>query len=165
MTLEPPDPTSELQGEKASFKSLLEKDLAIHSRWKKRWGILLIASLAFLGWFVPFIPALYFSSISVKRLDAKGKPIDVDVGPSTKNWVPISKVSRHVVNAVVVAEDGKFYKHHGFDFEAIAKAIELNRKKGRYVRGASTISQQVVKMAFLSREKTIVRKVREARQN
>jgi hypothetical protein len=63
---------------------------------------------------------------------------------------------------VVVAEDAKFYQHFGFDFEAIGKAIELNRKKGRYVRGASTISQQLVKIAFLSREKTIIRKIREA---
>lgn len=150
------------QEDKASLKSFLDADASAHGVRKKRWIIIGVLGLVFLGWFIPFIPALYFSSISVRRLDAKGKPIDVDVGPATKNWIPIDKVSRHVVNAVVVAEDSKFYQHHGFDFQAIAKAIELNRKKGRYVRGGSTISQQVVKMAFLSREKTIIRKVREA---
>ena len=132
-------------------------------RWyrRRRYWVLL-AVVIFLIWFVPFVPALFFSTITVTRLDARGYPIDVDVGPGTKQWVDIEKVSRHLVNAVIVAEDAKFYRHHGFDFQAIAKAIELNRKKGRYVRGASTISQQVVKIAFLSREKTIVRKIREA---
>ncbi len=113
-------------------------------------------------WFVPFVPALFFNTIAVTRLDAKGQVINIDVGPGTKQWVSIDKVSRHVVNSIVVAEDGKFYQHNGFDFDAIEKAIEINKKKGRYVRGASTISQQVIKMTFLSREKTIVRKLREA---
>ncbi len=132
-------------------------------RWyrRRRYWVLLAVAI-FLIWFVPFVPALFFSTITVTRLDARGYPIEVDVGPGTKQWVDIEKVSRHLVNAVIVAEDAKFYRHTGFDFQAIAKAIELNRKKGRYVRGASTISQQVVKIAFLSREKTIVRKVREA---
>lgn len=132
-------------------------------RWyrRRRYWVLFVVVI-FLIWFVPFVPALFLSTITVTRLDARGYPIEVDVGRGTKQWVDIEKVSRHLVNAVIVAEDAKFYRHHGFDFQAIAKAIELNRKKGRYVRGASTISQQVVKIAFLSREKTIVRKVREA---
>lgn len=132
-------------------------------RWYRRRGFLFfILACAFLVWFIPFVPALYLPSITVTRLDAKGKSIDVSVGPNTKNWIGIEKVSRHVVNAVVVAEDAKFYQHMGFDFEAISNAIEVNRKRGRYARGGSTISQQVVKIAFLSREKTIIRKAREA---
>lgn len=132
-------------------------------RWYRRRGAFVVCGLLlFIIWFVPFVPSLLRSTITVTRLDAKGKPIEVEVGPGTKQWISIKKVSRHMVNAVVVSEDAKFYQHYGFDFESIAKAIELNRKKGRYVRGASTISQQVVKIAFLSREKTIVRKIREA---
>lgn len=144
------------------LSELADQD-GISRRWHHRRVFLfgLIGVLFFL-WFVPFIPALFLPSITVTRLDAKGKPIDVEVGPGTKNWISIEKVSRHFVHAVVVAEDAKFYHHFGFDFESISKAIELNRKKGRYVRGASTISQQLVKMAFLSREKTITRKIREA---
>jgi monofunctional biosynthetic peptidoglycan transglycosylase len=145
-----------------SLKHLLDADRAVHGSWRKRFFIFLAISLVFLAWFVPFIPALYLGTITVKRLDAKGKLIDSEVGPSTPQWISINKVSRHIINAVIVAEDGKFYHHHGFDFEAISKAIDLNRRRGKYVRGASTISQQVVKMAFLSREKTIIRKLREA---
>lgn len=141
----------------------LEQQDRFSRRWYHRRGVfyVLITGL-FIFWFVPFVPALFFPTITVTRLDASGKPIDVEVGPDTKNWISIKKVSRHFVHAVVVAEDAKFYQHFGFDFESIWKAIELNRKKGRYVRGASTISQQLVKIAFLSREKTIIRKVREA---
>lgn len=119
--------------------------------------------ICFFIWFVPWAPLLLYSgSIEVTRLDAKGKPIVTEVGPSTKQWVSIKGVSRHLLNAIVVSEDSKFYSHNGFDFEAIHKAYELNRKKGKFVRGGSTISQQVVKMAFLSREKTYTRKLREA---
>lgn len=121
-----------------------------------------VGVLVFLIWFIPWIPLLYSNSITVTRLDAKGKPIQVEVGPKTKQWVKIESVSKHLLNAIVVAEDGKFYQHHGFDFEAIRKAYELNRKRGRFARGGSTISQQVVKMVFLSREKTYIRKLREA---
>ena len=148
--------------ENADLSGLLRLDKASLAHRRRRLTVVFVILMGLVLWFVPFVPALYFSTISVTRLDAKGKVINVDVGPGTKQWISVKHVSRHVVNAVVAAEDGKFYSHHGFDFEAIQKAIDLNRKKGRYVRGASTISQQVVKMAFLSREKTIVRKLREA---
>jgi len=131
--------------------------------YKRPWFLgVCIVFFIFTLWFVPWIPRLFLPSISVTRLDAKGKPIVIEVGPSTKQWVPIEKVSKHVVHAIVVAEDGKFYQHHGFDFEAMRKAYSVNQKTGRFVRGGSTISQQVVKMTFLSREKTYVRKFREA---
>jgi len=155
-------PSSLPHTDDSSLKHLLDSDRAAHRSGRRRILIVTVLILIFLAWFIPFIPALYFGSISVKRLDAKGKVTDSEVGPATQQWVPIKKVSRHVINAIIVAEDSKFYQHHGFDFEAIAKAIDLNRKRGRYVRGASTISQQVVKMAFLSREKTLIRKFREA---
>lgn len=131
--------------------------------WYQRYTTwITVGVLVFLIWFIPWIPALYYSSITITRLDAKGKPVQVEVGPKTKQWVKIDSVSKHLLNAIVVAEDGKFYTHHGFDFQAIRKAYELNKKRGRFARGGSTISQQVVKMVFLSREKTYIRKIREA---
>ncbi len=64
------------------------------------------------------------------------------------DWVPIEDISRHMQLAVITSEDQNFQKHNGFDMEAIEKAIEDN-KKGKRVRGASTISQQTAKNAFL----------------
>lgn len=66
----------------------------------------------------------------------------------TKDWEPLSRIDRNMVSAVIAAEDGKFCTHHGFDYEAIQKAIEKNARGGR-IRGGSTISQQTAKNVFL----------------
>jgi monofunctional biosynthetic peptidoglycan transglycosylase len=66
----------------------------------------------------------------------------------TKDWTPLSRIDRNMVAAAIAAEDGKFCQHHGFDTEAIEKAIERNAKGGR-IRGGSTISQQTAKNVFL----------------
>jgi monofunctional biosynthetic peptidoglycan transglycosylase len=63
--------------------------------------------------------------------------------------------------AVIVAEDERFYKHEGIDVKAIKNAIKYDLEKKSFARGASTITQQVAKNLFLSREKTITRKVKE----
>jgi monofunctional biosynthetic peptidoglycan transglycosylase len=78
-----------------------------------------------------------------------------------KEWVPIEQISDHLVLAVVCSEDNKFEEHNGFDFNAIEKVIEQNkklRKKGKPIKGASTISQQVAKNVFLYPSRSWVRK-------
>ncbi|RPF71965.1 monofunctional biosynthetic peptidoglycan transglycosylase [Aurantiacibacter spongiae] len=65
-----------------------------------------------------------------------------------KDWEPLSRIDRNMVSAVIAAEDGKFCSHDGFDREAIEQAIE-ERQAGKRERGASTISQQTAKNAFL----------------
>jgi monofunctional biosynthetic peptidoglycan transglycosylase len=77
-------------------------------------------------------------------------------------WVPYARISPHLKRAVVAAEDSRFVDHEGFDWEAIEKAAEKNRKKGRVVAGGSTISQQLAKNLFLSAERTPWRKGQEA---
>jgi monofunctional biosynthetic peptidoglycan transglycosylase len=77
-------------------------------------------------------------------------------------WVPYARISPHLKRAVVVAEDSRFVDHEGFDWDAIEKAAEKNRKKGRVVAGGSTISQQLAKNLFLSGERTPWRKGQEA---
>lgn len=74
-----------------------------------------------------------------------------------KDWEPLENISNKLQLAVVCAEDQKFLNHHGFDIEAIEKAIEHNQK-GKRVRGASTISQQTAKNVFLWEGRTWVRK-------
>lgn len=77
-------------------------------------------------------------------------------------WVPYERISTHLKRAIVVAEDARFVEHEGFDWEAIEKALEKNRRQGRIVAGASTISQQLAKNLFLSPERTPWRKGQEA---
>ncbi|APG60759.1 monofunctional biosynthetic peptidoglycan transglycosylase [Christiangramia salexigens] len=77
------------------------------------------------------------------------------------DWVPMDEISRHLQLAVISSEDQNFVNHKGFDFDAIEKAIE-NNKKGKRVRGASTISQQTAKNVFLWPERSWFRKGMEA---
>lgn len=75
--------------------------------------------------------------------------------------VPLFMIPKHVLRAVVVAEDSRFYQHKGFDKQAIRDAIEFNLSKGRIVYGASTISQQTVKNFFLTTSRNPLRKLHE----
>mgnify|MGYP005820424611 FL=1 len=77
------------------------------------------------------------------------------------DWIPIEEISKNLQLAVICSEDQNFENHSGFDLEAIQKAIE-NNKKGKRVRGASTISQQTAKNAFLWPGRNYVRKGLEA---
>jgi len=80
----------------------------------------------------------------------------------TQRWVPISQVSPLLIKAILIGEDDKFYQHEGFDYEAMEQAFEKNLKAGHFASGASTISQQLTKNLFLSPEKSLTRKVKEA---
>jgi monofunctional glycosyltransferase len=73
------------------------------------------------------------------------------------DWVPWSRISRNAAIAVIASEDQKFLRHDGFDFDAIGKAV-TEAQRGRRLRGASTISQQVAKNLFLWPGQSWVRK-------
>jgi monofunctional biosynthetic peptidoglycan transglycosylase len=77
-------------------------------------------------------------------------------------WVPYDRISTQLKRAIVAAEDARFAEHEGFDWDAIEKAMEKNRRKGKVVAGASTISQQLAKNLFLSADRTPWRKGQEA---
>ena len=82
----------------------------------------------------------------------------------TLRWsaVPLKEVPQHLLRAFVVAEDYRFYDHHGFDFEAIKEAMDRNMERHKVTHGASTISQQTVKNLFLSPSRSWLRKWHEA---
>jgi monofunctional biosynthetic peptidoglycan transglycosylase len=77
-------------------------------------------------------------------------------------WVPFSSISPYLIKAVLIAEDDKFWRHEGFDFEAIEKAIEKDIKHKKIKFGGSTISQQLAKNLYLSPSKDPIRKIKEA---
>jgi hypothetical protein len=93
----------------------------------------------------------------------KGKPMrSFMVGSSNPNYTPILSVAELLKSAVLTSEDGNFYSHSGFNEDAFKHAISANFKEGRFARGGSTISMQLVKNVFLTRNKTVARKVEEA---
>jgi monofunctional biosynthetic peptidoglycan transglycosylase len=77
------------------------------------------------------------------------------------DWEPIDKISPNLQKAVIASEDANFLTHHGFDFEAIQKAIK-NNEKGKRIKGGSTISQQTAKNVFLWQGRSYIRKAFEA---
>ncbi len=83
------------------------------------------------------------------------------VGPKNRYWAPLGRIPSEMKWAVILAEDSNFYKHEGFDVKAIKNAIKYDLEKKSLKRGASTITQQAAKNLFLSREKTITRKLKE----
>ena len=83
-------------------------------------------------------------------------------GSRSNEWVNIKDISDYLINATIAIEDKNFYKHNGFDYLRIAKAMYLNIKNGAIVQGASTISQQYIKNLYLDFGKTWDRKIEEA---
>lgn len=77
-------------------------------------------------------------------------------------YVPISKIPEYLIKAVVAVEDSKFWLHSGLDYVAIIRALSRDILARRIKEGASTITQQLAKVVFLSPERTIVRKLKEA---
>jgi monofunctional biosynthetic peptidoglycan transglycosylase len=78
-----------------------------------------------------------------------------------RRWVPLDRISPHLVRTVIAAEDARFCEHHGFDFGAIEKAMAANHA-GKKLRGGSTISQQTAKNVFLWPRRDWLRKGLEA---
>ncbi|HUP97043.1 MAG TPA: monofunctional biosynthetic peptidoglycan transglycosylase [Usitatibacter sp.] len=124
-------------------------------------GIFLAVQLSFLArvwWWRDHNPgSTAFMEASLEKLRVKRSEAKL-----RHAWVPYDRISPHLKRAVVAAEDARFSEHEGFDWEAIEKALEKNRKKGKVVSGGSTISQQLAKNLFLSAERTPWRKGQEA---
>lgn len=90
-----------------------------------------------------------------RRLEAmwSGKPYH-----KRFTFVPLSKISPNLQHAVISAEDGHFYRHHGVDWEQVQKVAEESNETGKIKRGASTITQQLVKNLFFTTHRNPVRK-------
>ncbi|APX98973.1 monofunctional biosynthetic peptidoglycan transglycosylase [Lacinutrix venerupis] len=113
------------------------------------WSVLLSIGLVVVFKFapVPVTPLMvirYFENPSEKKL-------------WKHNWIPIEEMSKNIQLAVICSEDQKFVSHNGFDIEAIEKAYEHN-KKGKRIKGGSTISQQTAKNVFLWPKRSWFRK-------
>ena len=100
-------------------------------------------------------------STTIQVKDWQGEYHPFVVGPKNRYWTPSGRIPPEMKWAVILAEDANFYKHEGFDVKAIKAAIKYDLEKKSLKRGASTITQQTAKNLFLSREKTITRKLKE----
>jgi monofunctional glycosyltransferase len=76
-------------------------------------------------------------------------------------WVPYRRISSSLKRAVLVAEDAAFWDHEGVDYAELQKSIEIDLARGEFLRGASTITQQLAKNLYLSPSRNPIRKLRE----
>jgi monofunctional biosynthetic peptidoglycan transglycosylase len=129
---------------------------------------------AFLGilFLIGFVLALAIEAYTDTRRLKTQYPVMVYKGPKEppdvhfskgkpRDWIPFSSVPRAVVGAILISEDGSFYRHGGYDPAQIREALKVDLAEGRFARGASTITQQVVKNVFLTRNKSLWRKIKE----
>ena len=78
-----------------------------------------------------------------------------------QRWVPYARISNNLKRAVLVAEDARFWRHEGVDYDELRESIETNLERGRFARGGSTITQQLAKNLYLSPSRNPLRKLRE----
>jgi monofunctional biosynthetic peptidoglycan transglycosylase len=97
-----------------------------------------------------------FMELRTQEAEAKGRPFRV-----RQRWVPYAQISNHLKRAVLIAEDSAFFDHEGVDLNQIRESLERNWEEGRFVRGASTITQQLAKNLYLSPSRSPLRKLKE----
>lgn len=164
----------------AKFKGTLR---LLADRWPSlattKGRLVLAAALLAAGflWFMPWVLTVplgltvywTYDPSGSERSPAFAGPLAAQVGLA--EWVAADKIPKACMAAVVAAEDTQFYEHNGLDLNSIEKAWTSNQKrlakskgskKNRGTRGASTITQQLVKNLYLSRERSYLRKAREA---
>lgn len=146
---------------KRGFKALVRRSARV-LRWTFRLLLLfLILDLVYLGltwpdWNKiakgPIPKSAFMHEYERQRVGNKNWP--------RLRWQPVafSNFPKHLLRAVILAEDSRFYEHSGFDLIAFKEAMDYNLREGRFVFGASTISQQTVKNLFLTPSRNPLRK-------
>lgn len=132
-------------------------------------GIVSLCFLVLVVWMVlalsdlPDISVLkqYRPYAAAEVLDKDGNVLTQFFDRKFRIWAPISSLPDIVVQAVTTAEDDTFFEHGGVNYKATWDALVHDVRKGRFARGGSTITQQMIKNVLLSREKTLTRKLRE----
>src|SRR5687768_11707335 len=108
--------------------------------------------------YLRFLPPLTTGVQAQRRVEAI---LSNEVYTKRYDFAPLSEISDNLEHAVISAEDMRFYRHHGFDWEELRKARAEARRRGTSPRGASTITQQLVKNLFFTTHRSYVRKALE----
>ena len=119
---------------------------------KKLIFILILANILFIAWGRFFNPPITVTQIGGL----------IEYGKLERDYISFEEMGSNVKKAVIASEDQLYFSHNGFDYKAIQKAFKKNDKKGKVVRGGSTISQQTAKNIFLWQGRSWLRKGLEA---
>jgi len=160
-------------GSKTSKKKGSRKKPARWKVWLKRLALtgLLLALLGFVGlagvfWYygrdLPDVATLRdYAPPQTTRVLARDGEVLGEVFTERRTVIPIDEIPRSLIVATLAAEDADFYQHEGLDYPGIVRAVLRDVAEGRKAQGASTITQQVVKLLLLTPERTFARKIRE----
>ncbi|UTJ06055.1 transglycosylase domain-containing protein [Arcobacter roscoffensis] len=130
-----------------------------------------IVGLATLGWLYTLYDEIkhdvdkvinYNPKQSTQFYDKDGRLIANIFKGENREYVNYDDIPARIIEGLIAIEDTQFFEHHGVNLDAISRAMIKNIKAGGYVEGASTLTQQLVKMLVLSREKKLIRKIKEA---
>ncbi|GAB2698121.1 transglycosylase domain-containing protein [Paenibacillus thermoaerophilus] len=107
------------------------------------------------------LPAAHVPQTS-QILDAEGKLIRSFYTGENRTIVPLTSISKWLIQATLAVEDRRFYEHNGFDFRGLARAVTVNVKTLSKAQGASTLTQQLARNLYLNHDRTWTRKIKEA---
>lgn len=116
--------------------------------------LLCVVGLVYLRWLPPVATGVQVQR-TVERVISGESPV------RDYRWRPIERISRHLPQAVVAAEDSRFYRHAGFDWEELRRARERAERRDEPMRGASTLTQQLIKNLFFTTHRNPARKAYE----
>ncbi|MGZ3460897.1 MAG: transglycosylase domain-containing protein, partial [Archangium sp.] len=152
-------PGTELARQEGHFQASLALSGPLHSR--RDWEVTASLDLSELKRSAREGPLAWLREpFDYRPLTADGRGRQLRIGPGNPSYVPLAEIPRPLVRAVLRSEDAAFWVHRGFDFDSLRRIL-LTPEDDK-VRGGSTLTQQLAKNLFLSREKTYARKVKEA---
>ncbi len=134
-------------------------------------GIFIILGLLIFGWLYNLYDEIkhdidivvnYTPKQSTQFFDKDGKLIANTFKEENREYVKYDDIPARIIEGLVAIEDTQFFEHHGINPDAISRAIIKDIQAGGFVEGASTLTQQLIKMLILTREKKLIRKVKEA---
>ena len=134
-------------------------------------GLFIIAGLAVAGWLYNLYDEIkhdvdivinYAPKQSTQFFDKDGNLIANTFKEENREYVKYDDIPARIIEGLVAIEDTQFFEHSGINPDAISRAIIKDIKAGGFVEGASTLTQQLIKMLILTREKKLLRKVKEA---
>ena len=134
-------------------------------------GFIILSTLVFTTWIVKLYNEIkddvdkivyYQPKQTTQYFDRNGKLIANYFDGEHREYVKYDNIPARVIESLVAIEDTQYFEHFGINPDAISRAMIKNIKSGGYVEGASTLTQQLVKLLALNREKKLIRKVKEA---
>jgi monofunctional biosynthetic peptidoglycan transglycosylase len=122
--------------------------------------ILILLAAVYLFWTIALVTLRYVDPATTGVQIQRWVEAKFSHAPYRKRYVfvPLSRISPNLQHAVIAAEDGNFYRHHGIDWEQVEEVVRESRETGEIRRGASTITQQLVKNLFFTTHRNPVRK-------